>query len=143
MRDFGMELDAVEAAVGAGHRRDAALQRIGERGEARRKFRDAVAVAHPDALPAGQTGEQVGRLANAQIGAAELMGLSSFDRSAEVARHQLMPVTDAQHRLVELEKPAVGLRTLIREHACRPAGKDDALEPFQLAGAALTGRISA
>ena len=53
--------------------------------------------------------------------------LARLDLAAEVLGQELDAVADAQHRDAELEKGAVGQRRVLRIHARRAAGQDDAL----------------
>ena len=122
--DLGVELDPVEAALGALERGDRRAGAGGERGEAGRRLEHAVAVAHPALLLGRQPGEQpAAAVDRAQRGAAELARLGALHPAAERADHRLHPVTDAQHRDAELEELAAKLRRALRVDRGRPAGE--------------------
>ena len=108
--DLGVELDRVDAARRVLERGDRRGGRGGELGEARGRALDAVAVRHPAGLLERQAGEQPARLADAQLGAAELADLGVLDDAAERVREQLHAVADAEHRDAELEQRRVELR---------------------------------
>ena len=58
-------------------------------------------------------------------GLTELRGSGRLDRPAEVARHQLHAVTDAEHRHAELEDARVDLRCTVGVDGGRPAGEHE------------------
>ena len=101
-----MELHAVVAARLVGHAGDRAARRRGHRHEARRQLGDAVAVAHPDVEQAVAFGiglvlqavEQPGVAARPHPRRAELAVVAPLDRAAELRRHGLHAVADAEHR---------------------------------------------
>ena len=64
---------------------------------------DRVAVAHPDRLLA-RRGRRRARRLGAQLGLAELGDAGAVDAAAEVVRHQLHAVADAERRHAELEE---------------------------------------
>ncbi len=111
MRDLGMELHAVEAALLIRHRRDRAGVGGSHQLEPRRQLRDLVAVAHPDlehavAFRRAQVldvFQQPGVAARPDFGVAELAHASRLDPAAELLGHGLHPVADAQHRHAQVE----------------------------------------
>ncbi len=111
MRDFRVELHAVEAALLIGHRGDRAGLGGGHQLEARRHLGDFVAVAHPDLEHAVTFGraqvldavEQPGMAARADLGRAELTHPPRLHATAQLLRHGLHAVADAQHRNAEPE----------------------------------------
>jgi hypothetical protein len=136
VRDLGVELHRVEAAIFVGHAGDGAG--IGGRHEleAGRHFGDLVAVAHPDVEHAlafgrgvvGDVLEQRRVAAGAHVGGAEFALVAAFDLAAQLVRHGLHAVADAQHRKAQIED---GLRRLVGGffvNAGVAAGKDHALE---------------
>ena len=102
--DLGMELDAVDRALGRLERRDRRCRRRRERREPGGRLEDRVAVRHPARLLGGQAGEQLARLADRELRAPELADLGALDAPAERQRDELHAVTDAQHRDAELEQ---------------------------------------
>ena len=68
--------------------------------------------------------EELG-LARLELGLPELRRARALDGPAEVARHQLHAVADAERRDPELEDPRVDLRRAVRIHRRRPAGEDE------------------
>ena len=115
--DLGVELDAVEAALGrleGGDRRAGACR---EGIEALGRLHHGVAVAHPALLLFGKVAKELAAVAGeGQRRAAELAGLGAFDLAAELERHRLHAVTDAEHRDAELEQ--------LGPHARRALGVD-------------------
>ena len=81
-----------------------------------------VAVAHPAGLLLGEArGERAGRplndvLPNSPAG--------TLDLAAEVLRHQLHAVADAEHGDAELVEAGVDLRRVLGVDRGRPAGED-------------------
>ncbi len=126
--DFGVELDAVETAIGelAGrHRRPWAG---GERGEALRRLEDRVAVAHPAALLLRKVTQQPpAAVAQDQVGSAELTRLGRFDLAAQRLDHCLHAVTDAQYRDLQVEQLSRERRRPRLIHRRRPPGEHKAL----------------
>ena len=136
MRDFGVELHGVELAVFVGHAGDRAGRRGRHQLEARRQRGDLVAVAHPDLEHAvafvrrevGQAVEQLGVAVRADFGVAEFTVVGEADDTAQLLRHGLHAVADAQHRHAQLEhgmRHAHGAFFVGRGVA---AGQDDALQ---------------
>ena len=135
VRDLGMELHRVEAARRIGHRRDRACVAAADRRESRRQRGHLVAVAHPDveeAVPFGvaavlDAGEELRMSARADLGIAELAHAPGLDRAAQLRRHRLHAVADAEHRHA-LRPHGVGrARRVALGHAVRPAREHDAL----------------
>jgi hypothetical protein len=121
VHDLGVELDAVELPFGrleGGDRR-----RVGAAGHGRPLGRrgNGVAVAHPRRLLLGEARGERPLEAHARL--AELPG-AGLDAAAEVLRHQLHPVADAEHRHPELVQAGVDVRGVLRIDRGRSAGED-------------------
>ena len=113
VRHFRVELHAVEAARLVGHAGDRAGLGGGHQLEPRRHLDHLVAVAHPDLEQAVairrarvlDAVEQLGMAARAHFGVAELAQLAGLDLAAELLRHRLHAVADAEHRARRLRTP--------------------------------------
>ena len=126
--DLGVELDPVEAAVGQLAGGDRRARAGGQRGEALGRLEDGVAVAHPAALLLRQPAEQAAAaVAQDEVGAPELARLRRLDPAAERQHHRLHPVTDAQHRNLEIEQLGRERRRPRLVDRGRPAGEDQRL----------------
>jgi hypothetical protein len=135
MRDFGMELHGVEAARFVGHGGDRRRFVAADELEAGRQFGDLVAVAHPDFEQAVALGigpvldavEQFRMPAGAHLGVTEFALVAAFDLTAELRRHGLHAVADAEHRHAQLEHDVGRLPFLGFIDRVGASGKDDAL----------------
>ena len=115
--DLGMELDAVEPALGALERSDRRAGAGRQGPEALGGLEDAVAMAHPALLLFGQAAQQLATVAGEnQLGPAELAGVRPLDAAAQLVDHRLHPVTDAQHRDIEIEQLGAKRRSPLRVH---------------------------
>ncbi len=132
-----MELDAVKAAIGRFEGGDRGARTRSQSIEALRCLHDGVAVAHPALLLFGEAAEELAAVAGeGQRRAAELAGLGTFDLAAQLERHRLHAVTDAEHGDAELEqlgphaRRAFGVdrRGPAREDECPRSAVADALE---------------
>jgi len=111
VRDLGVKLEAVIAARLVGDARDRRRRIARDDLETRRQAGDAVAVAHPDIeQPVARlvdaildTREQRRMAARAQLGMAEFAHPRRLDLAAELGRHRLHPIADAQHGHAERE----------------------------------------
>ena len=122
--DLGVELHAVQAALAGferGHRR-----RRRPRGDPRAlgRRRDRVAMAHPADLLLGEPREELAAV-DAQRRLPELRDVRPLDGASQLLRHQLRPVTDAERRHAELEKPGVDEWRVVGVDRGRPAGEDE------------------
>ena len=108
---------------------------LADRRESRRQRGDLVAVAHPDVeqtVPFGVAAvldavEELRMPARADLGVAELAHAPGLDRAAQLRRHRLHAVADAEHRNA-LRPHGVGrARRVAFGHAVRPAREHDAL----------------
>ena len=123
VHDLGMELHAVQP------RARSSKAAIGVEGELavtsrpRRWSRHGVAMAHPHGLLGREVVEELG-VARLELGLAELGGSRALDGAAEVARHELHAVTDAERRDPEREDLRVELRRAVGVDRRRAAGED-------------------
>ena len=95
-----------------------------------RRRGDAVAVAHPDRIALADLPdavEQRRRLGHLDLGAAEFAVMAGLDLAAELMRHGLLAVADAEHRHAGLVDRLRRERRVLVEHRGRPAGEDHAL----------------
>ena len=91
-----------------------------------------VAVAHPHIQQVGaivvrQTGKQCIRADHLDLGMAKFALVSRFGGTAELGRHGLHAVADAQHRQAAVEHFGRGGRATGLGGAFRATGQDDAL----------------
>ena len=135
VRDFGVELDCIEAARRIRHRGDRARVAAADQAESRRQFGDLVAVAHPDVeqpvtlgiASVFEVAQQPRMSARPHFGVTELADAALFHRAAELRGHRLHPVADAEHRHAERPHGIGCARRVAFGDAVRSAGEDDAL----------------
>ena len=135
VRYFGVELQAVVVPRFVGDARDGQVRRGGNNLEARRRFDDAIAMAHPHIQQAMAFGvhavfniaQQRGMATRANFGVAELLGVMRFHAPAQLVRHGLQAVADAEHRNAQFPhcRRRTG-RAFFRDRF-RATRKDDAL----------------
>ena len=138
--DFGMELHGVvlargifEGGLGVGGLRDEM--------EAGRKLFGFVAVGHPDVQRAGESFEEGAVVAQQfDVGVSVLALVAGADFAAELLRHEVQAVTDAQHRKAEVQHLVVHGGGVGFVDGRRASGEDDAsgrvaLDFFQRGGA--------
>ncbi len=134
VRHLRMELHAIEAArlVGdAGERRGGGF---GNHLEARRQFGDPVAVAHPYVQPfaavssmlVADVAEQLRVAVHAHPRVTELAFVAGLDRAAQLRRHGLLAVADAEDGNLHVEDFLRRARRLVQRHRFRTTGKNDA-----------------
>ena len=130
VHDFEMELRGVEFAGVVADDGDRRVGRNAEHLEAVRQLRHTVAVAHPDriflallpdAFENGAVGDDL------HLGAAEFAMVPAFDVAAELRRHRLLAVADAEHRDACLIDRLGDERRVLVEHGGRPARQDHRL----------------
>ena len=125
-----MELHRIEFALVVGDDRNRRAGRLRHATEACRQFGDAVAVAHPHLILAAllpDALEQRAVICDLNIGAAEFAVMAGLDLAAELMRHRLLAVADAEHRHTGFEDRLGRQRRVLVEHRCRPAGQDHGL----------------
>jgi hypothetical protein len=93
-------------------------------------------MAHPGGLLLGQVLEQ-GAAGGVQRGLAELGHARSLDGAAEIERHQLGAVADAEHRHAQLVQTRVDARRGLGVHGRGAAAQD---QRRRVAAAGLVGR---
>src|SRR6185312_10782871 len=94
-----------------------------------RQLRHAVAVAYPDLLAVARLPDAVEQRRlrlDLDLGAAELAVMAALDLAAELVRHRLLAVADAEHRHLGGEDGGVGGRRLALDHRGRAPGEADA-----------------
>ena len=124
VHDLRMELDAVELARAILERGDRRRGRGGGHVSADRRRGDRVAVAHPDGLLGRQIVEELG-LVRLELRLPELGRAGALDGAAEVSRHELHAVADAECRDPEREDAGVEIRRAVRVHRGGAAGEDE------------------
>ena len=101
MHDFEMELRRVEFALVVGDHGDRRIGRGAGGDKAVRQLGDAVAMAHPDRIALADLPDAVGecgRRYHFDLGAAEFAMMAGLDLAAELGRHGLFAVANAEHR---------------------------------------------
>ena len=124
VRDFRVKLHRVKAARFVGHAGDRASRGRGHDLEAFGQLGHFVAVAHPDLEHAVAFGrskvfnafEQFGVAVGAHFGIAKFAGVPGFNLAAQLLRHGLHAVANAQHRNAEF-KHGVGCAVVHLVHA--------------------------
>src|SRR4029077_2913007 len=99
VHDLEMKLRGVEPALLVRDHGDGRIRRGADHAEPRGQSRDAVAVAHPHriALALAPHALEQGRvLGYRHLGAAVLTVVPALDRAAELLRHRLLAVADAE-----------------------------------------------
>src|SRR5690349_7981243 len=130
VHDFEMKLRGVEFARFVGDHGDRRVGRGADRGKSRRRPGDAVAMAHPYRIALTHVPDAVGQwrgFRQFNFGAAEFAMMSALDLAAELLRHRLFAVTDAEHRHAGFINGHWGERRILVEHRRRPAGENDRL----------------
>ena len=148
VRDLGMEQQRVEAAIRRFHGGDRRVGAGRDDREARRRGRDEVAVARPDAQLAGNAAETARasrRRCTLHQRVAELAMRRRRDAAAQHVGHQLHAVADAEHGHAQSKTAGSHFGAPSSRHALRPAREDDAhglaRAQHRRAGV-LNGRIS-
>ena len=139
---LGMELHRVEVARLVGDRGEGCVVRAADDLEARRQPRHPVAMAHPDRIALAFSPHALEQRAlgdDLDLGAAELAVMAALDLAAELRRHRLLAIADAEHRHAGAEDVLRRPRRDRLGHRGRPAGEDHALRLHLAEG--LLGRL--
>ena len=142
--DLGMELDPETALLPVFERDDGDRGRLGGDLEAFREGEDGVSVARPGLLLVGRAGEEALVALDDQVGAAVLPDLDGPHLPALDERHELHPVTDAEHRNSEVEEVRLHARSALLVDAVGTAREDDALGvlgPYLLYGRVIRDHL--
>ena len=123
VHDLRVELHPVELAPRLLERCDGCRGRLSDDTRTLGRCGDGVAVRHPHRLLARQVAEQLA-LFSAELRLPELGGARPLDTPAEIERHQLRAVTDAERRDAELEDAGIDARRVLRVDRRRAAGED-------------------
>ena len=137
VHDFEVELGGIEPACFIGDDGDRRVARGAEHAEAVGQFRHPVAMAHPYRIAlafAPCAREQRGVLGDQYLGASELAMMSCLHRAAELCRHRLLAVADAEDRHACVIDHRRGERRIPVEHGGWAARKDHAFRPHRLEG---------
>ena len=126
--DFGVELDAVEVFICVFHHGDGAGGRAADGAEVFRQPAHFVAVAHPHVqgvrcAVVNAAGERAVLRLHLRVTKFALVAGLHF--AAQMVRHKLHAVADAEHGHAQVEQPRVGLVFAV-VHGIGAAGKDDA-----------------
>ena len=123
MHDLRVELHAVHAALRLLEGGDRRRRRTRDDTSAARRRCDGVAVRHPDRLLGRRPGEELGLL-GVHRRLAEFRHAGTLDAAAELLRHQLHSVANAERRNAELEDARVDARRAVGEDRRRTAAQD-------------------
>ena len=130
MGDLGVELHAVKMARRVGHGGNGRIGRLTTVLEARRQSGYPVPMAHPHVvlrIPVVHGIAEKGiRRDPRHPGVAKLALVRGLHRAAQLKRHGLHAVANAQHRHAQLKNDARRPRRFLQGHAFRPPGEDDA-----------------
>ena len=134
VRDLRMELQRVEAAGLVGHAGDGHITRGGDELEPLRQAGDVIAVAHPHVEQAVTFGihavfdgiEQLAVAAGADLGIAELVHLAGLHLAAQLLRHGLHAVADAEHGNLRIPHGFRREGCIFLQHRLGAAGQNDA-----------------
>ena len=137
VHDLEVELGGVELAPLVRDHGDRRVRRGADHAEALGQPGHAVAVAHPDRVAlalAPHALEQRRLLGHQHLGAAELAVMAALDHAAELRRHRLLAVADAEDRHPGVIDRGRRQRRTGVEHRGRPAGEDHPFRPQRLEG---------
>ena len=145
VRHLRMELHAVEPALLVRHARQGRILRAGDDLESRRQRVNAIAMAHPHVEEGLAVGidlvldvAQQGRMAaHAHLRVAEFACVRRRHPPAELCRHRLHAVADAEHGHTQLEHRRVRARRRGISDGFRSARQDDPARPKARTSASL------
>ena len=121
---FGMKLDAVQLARFVG---DGGVGRVitaPDAGETIGQQRHLIAVTHPDLLEPVHAREQPRFTCDFEFGVTVFAFVALIDATAELVRHQLHPVADAERGNAQVPDRGIALRRVLAVHAGRAAAED-------------------
>ncbi len=127
VRDLGVKLHAVPAIRFIGHCRDRQVTRARGNAETRGHGCYPIAVRHPDIELPRQSGEQRDVTDDAEVGVAELARVFGLGPAAELHRHRLHAIADAEQRTAAVEYTFRCTWRLAFRRRLRATGEDDAL----------------
>jgi signal transduction histidine kinase len=137
--DLGVELNGEKAALSilhGGHRNSLSP---GRDPETRWRSHDGVGVAHPHCLLGSQVDQEHAGVLDGETGPAVLPSARRAHLTPQGPGHQLLPVTDPEHRDPEPEHPGVDVRRARLVHRGWASGEDD---PGRAAGQQIeNGRV--
>ncbi len=125
VRHFGMEEDAVTAALAILEPRDRSVRGASDDAKSGRRLHDAISVARPHALMRRSVRKQRRICDHIDFGAAVLALRRRFDLSVEEVRGELHAVADDQRGNAELQHLARTDRRGFGVNRLRTAGKND------------------
>ncbi len=125
VHDLGVELDGIKAALRILEGGERCRGGAGDYAGAGRSSGDRVAMTHPDGLLAGQLGAEQRSLLDPHLRLAELPHPGSLDLAAQVLRHQVHAVADAEHGNAQLEQLLVDAGRVLDVDRGGPAREDD------------------
>jgi hypothetical protein len=134
VHDLEVELGGVESAGLVGDHGDRRVRRGADHAETRGQRGDAVAVAHPHGIAlalAPDALEQRRVLGHQHLGTAELAMVPALDHAAELLRHRLLAVADAEDRHAGRVDAGRRQRRVLVEHRGRAAREDHTLRPHR------------
>ena len=129
---LGVELQTIEAARLVGDDADGRVRRMADALEAIGQLGHTIAVAHPHgvAAPCPDPVEERGFGRRLDLRSAVFGMVAGLDRAAELHRHQLLAIADAEHRDAGLEHGLRRARRTHLRHRGRAAGEDDGFRPY-------------
>jgi len=128
-----VELDAVEFSRRVLHDGDGAIHRGRRDPEPFWKFRDPIAMAHPDPLAGLETGKEKGgftRLVEYELCGAVFPHGRGRDLSSQPVGHELYPVADPEDGHTQVKNPLPTHRYPLVENTRGTPRKDDAFHLF-------------
>ena len=132
VREFGVELHAVEGAALHLHRCKGAGGSGGQRLKEIAGLRHLITVRHPHGGLVGDAGEELALALEAQVGATELAVIGPLHLAPQQMRGQLHAVADAKHGHAQIKERGVARGGARFVDARRTAREDDARRVHRL-----------